>query len=164
MLPRGRVYRYPPGRNMSDMPMGGAPGGMLSVPYSMGGMPYRDAPFSKCSESGCALSFLLAATKFCPCGSDVQSRLILKNNNGALLLLRNGLGICGGTGRVWALHLTGREWQSEGLKGLFWRFQVSPGIKESTWTSNHLVIYEDKNKCTYMCMHEMSKQREPTNG
>ncbi|GLT93521.1 hypothetical protein SLE2022_113110 [Rubroshorea leprosula] len=43
MLPRGRGYRYPPGRNMPDVPMPGAAGGMLSVPYEMGGMVMRDA-------------------------------------------------------------------------------------------------------------------------
>ncbi|XP_020234274.1 polyadenylate-binding protein 2 [Cajanus cajan] len=42
MLPRGRVYRYPPGRNMQDVPLPVAAGGMLSVPYDMGGMPMRD--------------------------------------------------------------------------------------------------------------------------
>ncbi|KAB1220183.1 Polyadenylate-binding protein 4 [Morella rubra] len=42
MLPRGRVYRYPPGRNMPDVPMPGLAGGMLSVPYDIGG-PIRDA-------------------------------------------------------------------------------------------------------------------------
>ncbi|CAN6450972.1 unnamed protein product [Victoria cruziana] len=39
MLPRGRVYRYPPGRNMQEVPMPG----MLSVPYDMGGMPLRES-------------------------------------------------------------------------------------------------------------------------
>ena len=43
MFPRGRVYRYPPGRNMQDVPMPGVAGGMLSVPYDMGGMLSRDA-------------------------------------------------------------------------------------------------------------------------
>lgn len=43
MLPRGRGYRYPPGRNMQDVPMPGGPGGMLSVPYDMSGLPMRDA-------------------------------------------------------------------------------------------------------------------------
>ncbi|XWS21223.1 hypothetical protein CRYUN_Cryun30bG0036900 [Craigia yunnanensis] len=43
MLPRGRVYRYPPGRNMPEVPMSSVAGGMLSVPYEMGGMPLRDA-------------------------------------------------------------------------------------------------------------------------
>ncbi|XP_062159841.1 polyadenylate-binding protein 2-like [Alnus glutinosa] len=43
MLPRGRVYRFPPGRNMPDVPMPGVAGGMLSVPYDVGGVPMRDA-------------------------------------------------------------------------------------------------------------------------
>ena len=43
MLPRGRVYRYPPGRNMPEVPMSSVAGGMLSVPYEMGGMPLQDA-------------------------------------------------------------------------------------------------------------------------
>ena len=43
MLPRGRVYRYPPGRNMPDVQMQGMAGGMLSVPYDIGGVPMRDA-------------------------------------------------------------------------------------------------------------------------
>ncbi|XP_031267142.1 polyadenylate-binding protein 2-like [Pistacia vera] len=44
MLPRGRMYRYPPGRNMPEVPMPGVAGGMLPVPYDMGGgMPMRDA-------------------------------------------------------------------------------------------------------------------------
>ncbi|CAK9135346.1 unnamed protein product [Ilex paraguariensis] len=42
MLPRGRMYRYPPGRNVPDMPMPGIAGGMLSVPYDMGGIFPRD--------------------------------------------------------------------------------------------------------------------------
>ena len=47
MLPRGRVYRYPPGRNMPEAPMPGVAGGMLSVPYDMGGMLPRDAGIGK---------------------------------------------------------------------------------------------------------------------
>jgi len=43
MIPRGRVYRYPPGRNMPDVPMQGMAGGMLSVPYDISGVPMRDA-------------------------------------------------------------------------------------------------------------------------
>jgi polyadenylate-binding protein len=43
MLPRGRVYRYPPGRNMQDVPLAGVAGGIMSVPYDMGGLPIRDA-------------------------------------------------------------------------------------------------------------------------
>lgn len=43
MLPRGRVQRYPPGRNMPDVPMPGVVGGIFS-PYDMGGLPMRDVP------------------------------------------------------------------------------------------------------------------------
>lgn len=44
MLPRGgRVYRYPPGRNVPDVSMPGVAGGMLSVPYDMGAMPLRES-------------------------------------------------------------------------------------------------------------------------
>ncbi|XP_011074396.1 polyadenylate-binding protein 8-like [Sesamum indicum] len=43
MLPRGRMYRFPPGRNVPDVPIPGVAGGMLSVPYDMGGMLPRDA-------------------------------------------------------------------------------------------------------------------------
>ncbi|GMH23247.1 hypothetical protein Nepgr_025090 [Nepenthes gracilis] len=43
MLPRGRVYRYLPGRNMPDVPMPGVAGGMLPVSYDTGGMPIRNA-------------------------------------------------------------------------------------------------------------------------
>ncbi|KAI4367603.1 hypothetical protein MLD38_023323 [Melastoma candidum] len=42
MLPRGRVYRYPAGRGMPDMSMPGVGGGMMAMPYEMGGMPVRD--------------------------------------------------------------------------------------------------------------------------
>lgn len=37
------MYRYPPGRNMQEVPFSGVPSGMLSVPYDMGGIPMRDA-------------------------------------------------------------------------------------------------------------------------
>ena len=37
------MYCYPPGRNMPEGPIPGVAGGMLSVPYDMGGMPMRDA-------------------------------------------------------------------------------------------------------------------------
>ncbi|KAL0417392.1 UNVERIFIED_CONTAM: Polyadenylate-binding protein 8 [Sesamum radiatum] len=43
MLLRGRMYRFPPGRNVPDVPIPGVAGGMLSVPYDMGGMLPRDA-------------------------------------------------------------------------------------------------------------------------
>ncbi|KAL6339228.1 hypothetical protein AAG906_024379 [Vitis piasezkii] len=59
MLPRGRVYRYPPGRNMADVPIPGVPGGMLSAPYDMAGMPFRDAAVSQPMPIG-ALATALA--------------------------------------------------------------------------------------------------------
>ncbi|XP_019153341.1 PREDICTED: polyadenylate-binding protein 2-like [Ipomoea nil] len=43
MLPRGRMYRFPPGRNVPEVPVPGVGGGMLSVPYDMGGILPRDA-------------------------------------------------------------------------------------------------------------------------
>jgi polyadenylate-binding protein len=46
MLPRGRVYRYPPAHNMPDVPpMPGVAGGMIQS-YDMGGFPVRDAGLS----------------------------------------------------------------------------------------------------------------------
>ncbi|XP_010263472.1 PREDICTED: polyadenylate-binding protein 2-like [Nelumbo nucifera] len=62
MLPRGRVYRYPPGRNMPDVPMSGVAGGMLSVPYDMGGMPLRDAAMSQPIPIGALATALANAT------------------------------------------------------------------------------------------------------
>ncbi|KAF5747013.1 polyadenylate-binding protein 2-like [Tripterygium wilfordii] len=48
MMPRGgRSYRYLPGRDMPDVQVPGVAGGMLSVPYNMGGMPMRDSPVGK---------------------------------------------------------------------------------------------------------------------
>lgn len=48
MFPRGgRMYRFPPGRNMPDMPIPGASGGMLSSPFDMGGFPGRDGGMSQ---------------------------------------------------------------------------------------------------------------------
>ncbi|KAF5740663.1 polyadenylate-binding protein 2-like [Tripterygium wilfordii] len=45
MVPRGgRSYRYLPGRNVPDAQVPGVAGGMISVPYDVGGMPRRDAP------------------------------------------------------------------------------------------------------------------------
>lgn len=43
MMPRGRIYRYPPGRNAPDGSIPGVAGGMHSVPYDMGGMLPRDS-------------------------------------------------------------------------------------------------------------------------
>ncbi|WCJ17739.1 Polyadenylate-binding protein 8 [Euphorbia peplus] len=73
MLPRGRVYRYPPGRGMPDGPMGGVAGGMLSVPYDMGGMPMRDAGLSQSIPIG-ALATALANS------SPEQQRTMLGEN------------------------------------------------------------------------------------
>ncbi|XP_074584058.1 polyadenylate-binding protein 2-like isoform X2 [Curcuma longa] len=60
MLPRGRVQRYPPGRNMSDVPMPGVVGGMLS-PYDIGGLPMRDVGLSQPVPVGTLASALANA-------------------------------------------------------------------------------------------------------
>lgn len=62
MLPRGRVYRYPPGRGMPDVPMPGVAGGMFSVPYDVGGMPLRDASLSQQIPIGALASALANAS------------------------------------------------------------------------------------------------------
>ncbi|GAV79661.1 RRM_1 domain-containing protein/PABP domain-containing protein [Cephalotus follicularis] len=73
MLPRGRVYRYPPGRSMPDGPIVGVPGGMLPVPYDMGGMPFRDATFSQPMQA-VALATALANS------TPDQQRTLLEEN------------------------------------------------------------------------------------
>ncbi|XP_068653747.1 polyadenylate-binding protein 2-like isoform X2 [Aristolochia californica] len=60
MVPRGRVFRFPHGRNMSDVPM--PAGGMLSVPYDMGGVPLREAPISQSVPIGALASALANAS------------------------------------------------------------------------------------------------------
>ncbi|KAJ4714835.1 Polyadenylate-binding protein [Melia azedarach] len=62
MLPRGRMYRYPPGRNVQDVPISGIPGGMLPVPYDVSGMPFRDAALSQPIQTGALASALANAT------------------------------------------------------------------------------------------------------
>ncbi|XP_022739980.1 polyadenylate-binding protein 4-like [Durio zibethinus] len=62
MLPKGRGYNYPPGRNMPDVPIRGVPGGMLPIPYDMGGMPFRDTTFSQPMATGALSSALANAT------------------------------------------------------------------------------------------------------
>ncbi|XP_024029005.1 polyadenylate-binding protein 2 isoform X1 [Morus notabilis] len=62
MLPRGRVYRYPPGRALPDVPMPGVAGGMFSVPFDMGGMPLRDAGMSQPIPIGAMATALANAT------------------------------------------------------------------------------------------------------
>ncbi|WVZ23285.1 hypothetical protein V8G54_001829 [Vigna mungo] len=73
MLPRGRVYRYPPGRGIPDVPMPGVAGGMFSVPYDVGGMPLRDASLSQQIPIGALASALANA-------SPEQQRTMLGEN------------------------------------------------------------------------------------
>ncbi|KAJ4825388.1 poly(A) binding protein Pab2 [Turnera subulata] len=73
VLPRGRIYRYPPGRGLPDVPMTGVAGGMISVPYDMGGMPLRDAGLSQPVPIG-ALATALANA------SSEQQRTMLGEN------------------------------------------------------------------------------------
>lgn len=61
MLPRGRVQRYSPGRNMPDVPMPGVVSGMLS-PYEMGGLPMRDVPIPQPIPIGALASALANST------------------------------------------------------------------------------------------------------
>jgi len=64
MMPRGRMYRYPPGRNAPDGSMTGiGSGGMVPVPYDMGGvMPLRDAAISQPIPIGALASALANAS------------------------------------------------------------------------------------------------------
>ncbi|KAL4615392.1 hypothetical protein ACB092_07G121500 [Castanea dentata] len=63
MLPRGRVYRYPPGRGLPDVPMPPVGSGMFSVPYDMGVGPMRDAsPLSQPIPIGALATALANAT------------------------------------------------------------------------------------------------------
>ncbi|KAL1564776.1 Polyadenylate-binding protein 8 [Salvia divinorum] len=43
MMPSGRMHRYPTGRNVPDGSVPGVAGGILSVPFDMGGMLPRDS-------------------------------------------------------------------------------------------------------------------------
>ncbi|PKU61849.1 polyadenylate-binding protein 2-like [Dendrobium catenatum] len=62
MLPLGgRLYRYPPSRNMPEVPMPGV-GGMLSVPYDMGGMHVRETSMSQPIPIGALASALANAS------------------------------------------------------------------------------------------------------
>ncbi|CAI9753476.1 unnamed protein product [Fraxinus pennsylvanica] len=63
MLPRGRMYRYPPGRNVPDGPMSGVAGGMFSKPYDMvGSMLPRDAAITQSMPITALASALANAT------------------------------------------------------------------------------------------------------
>ncbi|XP_050205193.1 polyadenylate-binding protein 2-like [Mercurialis annua] len=73
MIPRGHMYRYPPGRSMPDVPMAGHPGSMLPVPYDMAGMPLRDASFSQPMQAGALATSLANA-------SPEQQRMLLGEN------------------------------------------------------------------------------------
>ena len=42
-MPRGRMYRFPPGRNVTDVTMPGVGGGVLPIPYEIGGALPREA-------------------------------------------------------------------------------------------------------------------------
>jgi polyadenylate-binding protein len=74
MLPRGRMYRYPPGgRSMTDVPaMPGIAGGIIQ-PYDMGCFPARDAVLSPAAQIGTLTSALANATP-------EQQRTILGEN------------------------------------------------------------------------------------
>jgi len=60
MMPRGRGYRYPPGRGMPDVSM--SAGGMLPIPYDMNGMPMRDVGASLPVPIGALASALANAS------------------------------------------------------------------------------------------------------
>jgi polyadenylate-binding protein len=65
MVPRGRVYRYPPGpvRNMPEgQPMPGVGVGGMIQPYDMGSFPVRDAGLSPAAPMGTLTSNLANAT------------------------------------------------------------------------------------------------------
>ncbi|EYU37653.1 hypothetical protein ABFS82_02G036600 [Erythranthe guttata] len=55
MVPRGRGYRYPGGRGMSNV---SSHGGMFSVPYQMGNMPSHDGGMSRPTPIGALTSAL----------------------------------------------------------------------------------------------------------
>ncbi|CAI9757913.1 unnamed protein product [Fraxinus pennsylvanica] len=62
MLPRGRMYRYPPGRNVLEGPIPGVAGGMVSAPYDVGSMLPRDATISQPMPTTALASALANAT------------------------------------------------------------------------------------------------------
>jgi len=74
MLPRGRMYRYPPGgHSMTDVPtMPGIAGGVIQ-PYDMGGFLARDAVLSPAAQIGTLTSALANA-------APEQQRTILGEN------------------------------------------------------------------------------------
>lgn len=73
ILPRGRMYRHPSGRNMHEAPaMPGVAGGMIQA-YDMGGFPVRDAALSPAAQIGTLTSALANA-------NPEQQRTILGEN------------------------------------------------------------------------------------
>ncbi|NP_001151785.1 Polyadenylate-binding protein 8 [Zea mays] len=73
IVPRGRMYRYPTGRNMPEAPaMPGVAGGMMQA-YDMGGFPVRDAALSPAAQIGTLTSALANA-------NPEQQRTILGEN------------------------------------------------------------------------------------
>ncbi|KAJ6819472.1 polyadenylate-binding protein 8-like [Iris pallida] len=62
LLRGGRVYSYPLGRNMPDVPMYGVAGGKLSVPYDMGVIPIRDVGLSQPIPIGALASAMANAS------------------------------------------------------------------------------------------------------
>ncbi|CAA2996190.1 polyadenylate-binding protein 2-like [Olea europaea var. sylvestris] len=62
ILPRGRMYRYPPGRNVLEGPMPGVAGGMVSAPHDMGSMLPRDATIAQPMPTTALASALANAT------------------------------------------------------------------------------------------------------
>ncbi|KAL6514596.1 poly(A) binding protein Pab2 [Orobanche gracilis] len=62
MASRGRGYHYPHGRGMSNVSMQGVPGGMLSVPYEVGGLPLRNAGIPQPIPIGALASALTHAS------------------------------------------------------------------------------------------------------
>ncbi|XP_051150085.1 polyadenylate-binding protein 2-like [Andrographis paniculata] len=63
MVPRGRMYRYPPGRNTPDVAIAPAASGMRSVPFDMGNMVPQNAVVPPQPVPISALTTALASAK-----------------------------------------------------------------------------------------------------
>lgn len=106
MLPRGRIYRYPPGCNIPDVPVAGVPGGMLPGPFDIGGMPFRDAAFSQPMQTGALASALANASpeqqrtvSYCCCPY-TENIMIMYQVTNVVAILTTGIFIfCSVTGR-----------------------------------------------------------------
>ncbi|WOH02844.1 hypothetical protein DCAR_0522234 [Daucus carota subsp. sativus] len=73
LMPRGRMYRFPPGRNVGDVTMPGVGGSMLPVPYNMGGMLPRD------SAMGQPMPITALASALANAPSDQQRTMLGEN-------------------------------------------------------------------------------------